>query len=737
MNSRHTTTNSLEKAFKESLPEVPPEQIPEQFPQSPMPKGGGGREEIPPKKSNVVSISEHPKKQQENDTSDEETVRAWKEFNLKETDGNLFATRKKILTLEDKKGRSGGENKELQRLKKEMDRLVDEKFTILGISTAKKPPAHRRGNEKKNKQAVKNTSAEWDTAMEPVLGEYRGPGNFRGEEDFSSPPKTAIDMTERTIAEDTAFAQHITRDIPPQTKSDKIEKPNVPRTASPSYDGAWLNKELEGMKDMNIPAENGDERKRAIERQLEMLASGQKTPDSRARMQALENELATLEKNKTETKKESVGKPINKVGEALTRIGERDPEAAARIQKTLEMNGISSEVKEKMAFARLEEMDGAVEAQLEKRGFGKMFRNIGEWYKNVPLSAKLIVAAGLATGAVFSGGTLAIPLTAAIIGRNFLASAATFVGIEAALRASQRSRGERWWNKHPSAYAGVAAALVLSGGFLKALSSVEEFVNAPVEKVIPMFDVPHTVQAGENVWNILKEKAQGLSLDPGRETYFIDMLKDKLAALSPEEIRAIGIESGDINLLKPGETIDFSHILNTESVESALGSAENISSDTAAMIMKKQEVLASFAAAEQLDAHRGITDQPDSPYLMNTPESISGEKTVVGAEDSSFLRGADAVIKEEVEDRFGSRGFFGWGAKSGFESSEWITTKDVPATSVLSGVVQNVEKETLTNMSSFIREVMRESDVTPKENENTLTFLRRGIAEIIKKQSLQ
>ena len=58
------------------------------------------------------------------------------------------------------------------------------------------------------------------------------------------------------------------------------------------------------------------------------------------------------------------------------------------------------------------------------------------------LSLRKYLSPGLATGAALSGGVLAIPLVSAIVGRSFLASAATFVGMEALLSRAKKSHGE-------------------------------------------------------------------------------------------------------------------------------------------------------------------------------------------------------------------------------------------------------------------------------------------------------
>ncbi len=77
------------------------------------------------------------------------------------------------------------------------------------------------------------------------------------------------------------------------------------------------------------------------------------------------------------------------------------------------------------------------------------------------------------------------------------------------------------------------------------------------------------VQKGDTVWklvgdNIPKEYLDGVA--PDQKVYVIDALKDRLAAMSPEQLRAIGISSGNIDKLAIGDKINLSSVLEDKTL---------------------------------------------------------------------------------------------------------------------------------------------------------------------------
>lgn len=92
-----------------------------------------------------------------------------------------------------------------------------------------------------------------------------------------------------------------------------------------------------------------------------------------------------------------------------------------------------------------------------------------------------------------------------------------------------------------------------------------------------------SIQKGDNLWKIIGNKMHSLEsgdyekLSKGQQIYAIDFIKDKLAAMSPEELKNIGIKSGDINKLNIGDKINLSEIFNKENASNAVERAQSLS----------------------------------------------------------------------------------------------------------------------------------------------------------------
>jgi hypothetical protein len=86
----------------------------------------------------------------------------------------------------------------------------------------------------------------------------------------------------------------------------------------------------------------------------------------------------------------------------------------------------------------------------------------------------------------------------------------------------------------------------------------------------PGIDSVIEVQKGDSVWKLVEKQLEardyfkGLTGSPeeilAKKTYFIDAIKDKIV----ENPQKFGISSGDADLIKPGEKIDFSSIFDTK-----------------------------------------------------------------------------------------------------------------------------------------------------------------------------
>lgn len=131
------------------------------------------------------------------------------------------------------------------------------------------------------------------------------------------------------------------------------------------------------------------------------------------------------------------------------------------------------------------------------------------------------------------------------------------------------------------------------------------------------------VHKGDTVWGLIDKKLEGQygttyeHLGEARKTFAIDALKDKFAAMSPDQLKAIGISSGNINELNIGDKIDFDKLMTDENMIKAMEGAKGLS----------QEQLMSIH--ENLKGVSGVDRVSDLPPQTAEAIKISGEKIAV------------------------------------------------------------------------------------------------------------
>lgn len=161
----------------------------------------------------------------------------------------------------------------------------------------------------------------------------------------------------------------------------------------------------------------------------------------------------------------------------------------------------------------------------------------------------------------------------------------------------------------------------------------------PFSSEYQSFLKPVTVRSGDNFWNLVKARTGGLGLDEGRSRYLIDLIKDKAATLSPKEVRALGIASGDISKLQPGDHIDFTRLFGTKDLDSYLSQAKGISYATTQSVL--EHTSDSIPAAERnymkikMAEMKAViaatpTDVTPAPVKTVVTEAIAQEGVVSG-----------------------------------------------------------------------------------------------------------
>lgn len=126
----------------------------------------------------------------------------------------------------------------------------------------------------------------------------------------------------------------------------------------------------------------------------------------------------------------------------------------------------------------------------------------------------------------------------------------------------------------------------------------------------------HTVVSGENTWKIIEAKLDVQNamagLGEGGRTHMIDALKDQLDNLSPNQLKALGFSSGDIDFLNPGDSLDLSRITNIGNIIYAFGDAQNLTPEQLTTIVENNGKIAGW-----LVAHRGELTEPLNSTIID------------------------------------------------------------------------------------------------------------------------
>lgn len=407
--------------------------------------------------------------------------------------------------------------------------------------------------------------------------------------------------------------------------------------------------------------------------------------------------LALVEKNK-ETRERATFT-------ALNRMHEQNP---AEAEKLLEAMGpLSMEQKEKFKtlLGNLEIQDQKIEATAEKKGLLDKVRSIGEAYKEWPLKKKLLVSTGLillaslsaATGGALGGAIATAALTGSI-GQRMLGGIATFITIEGILKASAetdgRERGE--WEKRRHTAEAVIAGILVGGGVLShAFQNIFPGITPPQETLAQPpsnTKIEFIVEKGSTLWGGIEAKldTQGLfaNMEEGQKNYVLAAIKNKFAAMSPEELQLIGFSSGNIDLIHPGDTIDLTKVLgDAQFIPDTIHNAEILSSEQ--VTKPEQAVIANPLATEASvsPARTGLLHAIPDASTPSMPQEFTPTS-------SDVVAAADRALNNYIDNLFGTKGFLGFGAENGMDSIHW---KD----STVGFANQSVDKVMVAHPSGF------------------------------------
>jgi len=458
------------------------------------------------------------------------------------------------------------------------------------------------------------------------------------------------------------------------------------------------------------------------------------------------------------------GMPDQKIKEALD---EKIKEA--------EIQNLSEEAGEKYKKIEeaLEKQKNNIEQEAEKAGLFDRIRKIGNFYRKVPFKYKLLIGAGI--GVVGLSGVAATGCALALLGQRALGGAGTFVMVEGLLQklternGRERSKKEKQIHTIIALLSGVAVGsrgmdflnqhlnpdafmepdlgqdlpnVTESVGDNIHSTSEETFGILPTEniEIPPQPDLSFTV-GGETgtVWDGIEKTLQNQGsfegLNESQQNVLTDSIKDKLAVMSPEELHQIGISSGNIGLVQPGETIDLSHVLGetapinnlTEQVDTLPLSEPESSLNLDIVEPENSDI---FSNGDNLSSNLDleIPEQPDILSGDNLSENISQlspEATAHMNGDISSLYG-NLEINQSID---------------GMKSAHWIGDKGLSNETI--GTLFNIDPNLLSSEGVGIESkeavmatlkhtdsLIKEAKISPKINETIKDFFERAYEKI-------
>ncbi len=278
---------------------------------------------------------------------------------------------------------------------------------------------------------------------------------------------------------------------------------------------------------------------------------------------------------------------------------------------------------------------------------------------------------------------------------------------------------------------------------------VQEHINTP-DKLV------YEVKSGDNLWKIIEKKLENQNIfngmNEGQRTYLIDSIKDKFAAMTPDELKEMGVSSGDINQLKAGDELDLSSVFGNDRVLSdAVEKAESLSGQEVINIEANNKIIADWhrmnpdeaLTAEKIDeilkGEHGAKVEMSAPFVSELDggrADISGQEHEI--EPDTFSEQERLELEKEVRENMKTEldKLYGTLTSSYEDSADWNDIKnrsveDVMAKKEFENILEgepkgfDSEKEVL-KIQEHLKYVQEYTDVKPLENETVESYIKRA-----------
>jgi hypothetical protein len=202
-------------------------------------------------------------------------------------------------------------------------------------------------------------------------------------------------------------------------------------------------------------------------------------------------------------------------------------------------------------------------------------------------------------------------------------------------------------------------------------SSLEPTVPENISDVIENFSQPHDVLSGENNWKIIEGNIKDF-VDPEHLTQATDELKDVLVELSPQELREMGISSGNASLIYPSDTIDYTSFLERSDVQDIL---EKYNTNPDVSVHDALGSMSADAPTPTVDTPTDSRPVPETtetppPQPAETPESSVPAEQV--AQNVNTVEGGGRLRGYVLSDWLSSRGYIDGGSDDAQTINEFV-----------------------------------------------------------------
>jgi hypothetical protein len=256
-----------------------------------------------------------------------------------------------------------------------------------------------------------------------------------------------------------------------------------------------------------------------------------------------------------------------------------------------------------------------------------------------------------------------------------------------------------------------------------------EHVSSPIE-YIPLSK--HPVEFGDSMYKVLREHVPAFrNLGPGQAQEYA--MTEFLKRLSPQDIRLMGLSSGNTQIIYPGERIDIDYMERL--ARSDIGNGESVIDWALHRYGSSEAVIVDENTIQEKANISAIRETVEPATLSIELERIAKENV----REETLFKYIDGLIVEK--DFSGNRQL--WNSLAATSADQFLKNEQVTEGGVLLqkrlislAQLSSVSPETFESVHEFVdrafRSFIERSGVEPKSNEEISGYLERSIDAYIR-----